>query len=51
MYHGATYRLEVLLQLSVQGTGLESDDLGSGIGIVGDGGTALGAEESVDNVA
>lgn len=46
-----TYGLEVLLQLSVEGAGLEGNDLGGGIGVVGDGGTALGAEESVDDVA
>lgn len=45
-----TYRLEVLLQLGVEGTGLEGDDLGGGIGVVGDGRAALGAEEAVDDV-
>lgn len=46
-----TYRLEVLLDLGVESTGLQSDDLRGGIGVVGDGRAALGAEETVDNVA
>lgn len=48
---GDTHRLEVLLQLSLESTGLEGDDLGRGIGVVGDGGAALGAEETVDNLS
>jgi hypothetical protein len=43
-------RLEVLLDLGVEGTSLQGDDLRSGIGVVGDGRTALAAEETVDNV-
>lgn len=46
-----TYRLELLLQLGLKGAGLESNDLGGGIGVVGDGRAALGAEESVDGVS
>jgi hypothetical protein len=45
------YRLQVLLELGVKGTGLEGDDLGSGIRVVGDGRSALGAEETVDGLA
>lgn len=44
-------RLEVLLDLGIKSTSLQSDDLRGGIGVVGDGRTALGAEETVDNVA
>jgi hypothetical protein len=44
-------RLEVLLDLGVKGTSLQSDDLRGGIGVVGNGRTALGAEKTVDNVA
>lgn len=43
--------LESLLQLSLKGASLEGDDLGGGVGIVGNGRTALGAEETVDNLA
>lgn len=46
-----THRLEVLLDLGIEGTSLQGDDLRSGIGVVGDGRTALAAEETVDNVA
>ena len=46
-----TYRLEVLLNLGVEGTSLQGNDLRSGIGVVGDGRTALAAEETVDDVA
>lgn len=46
-----THRLEVLLDLGIESTGLQSDDLRGGIRVVGDGRTALGAEESVDSVA
>lgn len=46
-----TYRLQGLLNLSVQGTGLDSNDLGGGIGVVGNGRATLGAEEAVDSVA
>jgi hypothetical protein len=44
-------RLEVLLEFSVEGTGLESNDTRGGIGVVGDGGAALGAEEAPDRLA
>lgn len=44
-------RLEVLLQLSLESTSLEGDDLGGGIGVVGDGGATLGAEETVDDLS
>jgi hypothetical protein len=47
----STYGLELLLQLRLKGAGLEGNDLGGGIGVVGDGGTALGAEEAVDDLA
>jgi len=46
-----THRLEVLLDLGVEGTSLQGDDLRSGIGVVGDGRTALATEETVDDVA
>lgn len=46
-----TYGLQSLLDLSVQGTGLESDDLGGGIGVVSDRRATLGAEDAVDSVA
>jgi hypothetical protein len=44
-------RLEVLLDLSIKSTSLQSDDLRGGIRVVGDGRAALGAEETVDDVA
>ena len=47
----ATYGLQSLLNLRVQGTGLEGDDLGRGIGVVGDRRATLGAEDAVDGVA
>lgn len=43
-----TYRLQVLLQFRVQSTGLEGNDLGSSIGVMGNGGAALGAEKAMD---
>lgn len=46
-----TYGLQSLLDLSVEGTGLDSDDLGGGIGVVGDRRATLGAEDAVDSVA
>lgn len=46
-----THRLQVLLDLSIESTCLERNDLRSSIGVVGDGRAALGAEETVDNVA
>lgn len=49
MYY--TYRLQGLLDLSVQGSGLDGNDLGGGIGVVGNGGATLGAEDAVDGVA
>lgn len=48
---GDTYRLEGLLDLSVQSTSLQSNDLGSRIGVVGNGRATLGAEDAVDRVA
>ena len=46
-----TYGLEVLLDLGVKGAGLEGNDLGGGVGVVGDGGAAVGAEEAPDGLA
>lgn len=46
-----TYGLQVLLVLNTQGAALQGDDRGRGIGVVGDGGTALGAEDTVDSLA
>lgn len=46
-----TYRLEVLLDLSVQSTSLQSDDLRGRIGVVGNGRATLGTEDAVDSVA
>lgn len=51
LHSGLTYRLQVLLDLGVQGTSLQSDDLGSSIGVVGNRRAALGAEDAVDGVA
>lgn len=47
----STYRLQVLLDLGVQSTGLESDDRGRSVGVVGNGRAALGAEDTVDGLA
>lgn len=44
-------RLESLLDLRVQRTGLDSDDLRRGVGVVGDGRAAFRAEDSVDILA
>jgi len=44
-------RLESLLQLRREGTGLQGNDLGGGIRVVGNGRAALGAEETMDIVA
>jgi hypothetical protein len=44
-------RLEVLLNLRVEGTGLQGNDLGGGIGVVGYGRAAVGAEEAPDGLA
>lgn len=46
-----TYGLELLLKLRLKGASLEGDDLGGGIGVVSDRGTALGAKEAVDDLA
>ena len=46
-----TYRLKPLLNLHVQRTTLKGNDLGRGLGLVGNGGAALGAEPAVDGVA
>lgn len=46
-----TNRLQVLLDLGVEGTGLERNNLRGSIGVVGNGRAALGAEESVDGVS
>lgn len=47
----ATDRLQLLLNLGIESAGLEGNDLGSSIGVVGDGRAALGAEEAVDGVS
>jgi hypothetical protein len=47
----ATHRLQVLLQLRVKSASLEGNDLRGGIGVVGNGRAALGAEETVDAFA
>jgi len=46
-----TYRLKPLLNLDIQRTTLKGNDLGRGLGLVGNGGAALGAEPPVDGVA
>jgi hypothetical protein len=46
-----TYRLQVLLDLGVESTGLQSDDRGSSLGVVGDGRATLGAEDAVDGLS
>lgn len=46
-----THRLEVLLDLRVECPSLYGDDLGCGIRIMSDGGSALGAEETPDCIA
>jgi hypothetical protein len=43
--------LEGLLDLGGEGTSLQSDDLGSGIGVVSDGRATVGAEEAVHVIA
>lgn len=48
---GKTHGLEGLLDLGGESAGLEGDDLGGGVGVVGDGGAAFGAEEAPDGVA
>lgn len=46
-----THRLEVLLNLRIQGAGLEGDDVRGALRVVGDGAAALGAEDAVDGLA
>lgn len=46
-----SHRLEVLPDLGVESAALESDDLGGRVGVVGDGRSAVGAEESPDGLA
>ena len=46
-----THGLEGLALLGLEGTGLDGNDFGSGIRVVGNGRAALGAEEAVDVVA
>ena len=46
-----TYRLQGLLDLAVESTGLEGDDGRGSLGVVGNGRTALGAEDAVDGQA
>lgn len=46
-----TYGLQGLLDLRVQSAGLQSDNLRSRIGVVGNGRATLGAEDTVDGVA
>jgi hypothetical protein len=46
-----TNRLQVLLDLSVQSTGLQGDDRGSGLGVVSNGRAAFGTEDAVDSLA
>lgn len=45
-----TYRLESLLDLRIQSTRLQSNDLGGRIGVVSNGRATLGAEDTVDGV-
>lgn len=51
MSSSPTYRFQRLLDLGVQGASLEGDDLRGSIGVVGDRGSALAAEDSVHGVA
>lgn len=46
-----TYRLECFLDLSVKSTRLQSADSFVGIRLVGDRGSAFGAEDTVDSLA
>lgn len=46
-----TYRLQVLLDLGVEGTGLQGDDGRGSLGVVGNGRAALGAEDAVDGLS
>lgn len=43
--------LEGLFDLGGEGTGLEGDDLGGRIGVVGNGGATFGAEDAVHGIA
>lgn len=47
----ATYGFQCLLDLSVESTGLEGDNRGRGLGVMGDGRAALAAEDTVDRLA
>lgn len=47
----ATYGLQGLFDLGVESTGLEGDNRGRGLGVMGDGRTALAAEDTVDGEA
>ena len=49
--HVSTYRLESLLDLRVQSTTLQCNDLGGRIGIMGNGRATLRAEDAVDSLA
>jgi hypothetical protein len=46
-----TYRLQGLLDLSIQSAGLEGNDLGSSIRVMSNGGTTLRAEDAVNSMA
>jgi hypothetical protein len=46
-----TYGLQLLLDLGVESTALESDDRRGRVRVVGDRGAALGAEDAVDGLA
>jgi hypothetical protein len=46
-----TYGLQGLLDLAVESTGLEGDDGRGSLRVVGNGRTALGAEDAVDGQA
>jgi hypothetical protein len=46
-----TYRLQGFLDLTVQRSGFDGDDLGGRIGVVGDGRTALGAKDTMHGFA
>lgn len=46
-----THRLQLLLDLRVQGAGLDGDDLGRSVRVVGDGRAALRAENAMHGLA
>jgi hypothetical protein len=46
-----THGLQLLLVLAAEGTALEGNDRGRGVGVVGNGRAALGAEDAVDVLA